>query len=64
MKRYCLDANVLIQAKNGPYDFNIAPAFWTSLEKHFLNKSICMSKLVYDELAKGDDELSEWIQNF
>ena len=33
MQRFCLDSNVFIQAKNGPYGFDIVPAFWEFLDK-------------------------------
>jgi hypothetical protein len=32
MARFCFDSNVLIEAKNGPYAFDIAPGFWSWLD--------------------------------
>ena len=62
MARFCLDTNVFIQSKNGPYSFDIFPAFWNFLDRQFIEDEICSSLLVYDELAKGNDELADWVQ--
>jgi len=64
MGLYFLDSNVLIEAKNGPYGFDIAKPFWNWLEEQFLKKTVILSKLVYDELVDGNDELSDWIKQF
>ena len=61
MSRFCLDANVLIQAKNGPYPFDIFPSFWNWLDEQFANGTVYSSIFVYEELAKYDDQLSEWV---
>jgi hypothetical protein len=60
MQRYCIDANVLIQAKNGPYGFDIVPTFWKWLHGQMEAGVIYSSKMVYDELSTGEDELAEW----
>ncbi len=60
MIRYCLDANVFIQAKNGPYAFDIVPAYWQFLENKFVSGEIFSSLMIYDELAEGNDELAAW----
>jgi Domain of unknown function (DUF4411) len=57
---YWLDANVFIQAKNGPYAFNMVPQFWSFLSENFENGTFACPKTVYDELIDGGDELSEW----
>jgi hypothetical protein len=58
--RYWLDANVFIEAKNGPYAFDLAPGFWIALEASVQQGNLCSPMMVYDELADFDDELSEW----
>ncbi len=63
MPKYCLDSDVFIQAKNGPYGFDIFPAFWNWLDTQFSKETVFSSKMVYDELIAGEDELSEWIHN-
>jgi predicted nucleic acid-binding protein len=60
MRRYYLDANVFIQAKNGPYSMDIVPSFWRLLDKQAEAGVICSSITVYAELAAGDDELADW----
>lgn len=63
MKRHCLDANVLIQAKNGPYGFDIVPAFWNWLDQQVSNQTIFSSIMVYKELSEGNDDLAVWVKN-
>lgn len=62
MPRYCLDANVLIQAKNGPYGFDIVPVFWNWIDQMVSAGTVYSTATVYDELIAGDDELSEWVK--
>ena len=55
---YWLDANVFIQAKNGPYAFDIAPSFWNWLVS-MADQGIFKSPTqVYGELANGTDDLA------
>jgi hypothetical protein len=63
MSRYCLDANVLIQAKNGPYAFDLVPRFWTWIDEMFEQDTLYSSIMVYNELAEGSDELSAWVKS-
>jgi hypothetical protein len=57
---YLLDANVLIAAKNLHYGLDFCPGFWDWLEQgHDAEKVLSVEK-VGDEVASGDDELSEW----
>jgi len=60
MERYCLDADVLIQAKNGPYAFDIAPAFWQFIDQAVDSGQVYSTQPVYVELMEGQDELSNW----
>ncbi len=60
MTPYCLDSNNFIEAKDGPYSFEIAPGFWSWLEKSSRKGLICSPMKVHDELLEQDDELSEW----
>ncbi len=62
MSRYCFDTNFLIQAKNGPYGFDFAPSFWEFVDSKLNDGTIFTSKLVYDEIVSGDDELADWIK--
>jgi len=58
---YLLDANVFIQAKNLHYGLDFCPAFWSWLiEKNEAALVYTIDK-VADEIAAGDDELSDWM---
>lgn len=60
MPIYWLDADVYIQAKNGPYKFERIPGFWVFLAQQFDNGNIKSPKRVYDELTDGSDVLASW----
>jgi uncharacterized protein DUF4411 len=60
---YWVDSDVFIQAKNGPYGFDIAPGFWKHLDKSLRNGSICSSEMVYRELVGYSDQLAVWVKN-
>lgn len=59
---YLLDANVLIEAKNRYYGFDIAPGFWQWLEQAYEQFLICSIKPVQEELKEGNDRLATWAQ--
>jgi hypothetical protein len=58
--KYCLDANVFIEAHRRYYSFDIAPPFWEALANWGAEQMICGISLVHDDLVKNDDELSRW----
>ena len=63
MPEFWIDTNVLIEVRNGPYGFDIAPGFWTALDELSNRGQIRMSSLVYDELVAGvQDDLALWIK--
>lgn len=62
MPLYSLDANVFIQAKNGPYGLDIMPVFWEWLEQQASAGYLYCAAPIYEELKDGNDELSRWIQ--
>jgi hypothetical protein len=60
---YLLDANVFMAAKNLHYEVDFCPAFWDRLV-HSANTSLVFSiDKVADEIAAGQDELSEWAKS-
>lgn len=63
MAVYCLDSDVLVQAKNVLYAFDVVPSFWNWLAGEFENGSVTCTRSVYGELMQGKDELSEWARN-
>lgn len=60
---FLVDANVLIEAKNRYYAFDIAPGFWKWLEHAHNNALACSIAAVQQELLNGADELSEWAKS-
>ncbi len=62
MDTFCLDANVFIEAKNGPYGFDIVPVSWKWLDEMAGKGTIYSPTSVYDELAVGSDELATWVK--
>jgi len=59
---YLLDANVFIEAKNRYYGFDIVPSFWKWLDRKQISCEIASILPVYNELAQGDDDLSNWVK--
>jgi hypothetical protein len=59
---YLIDANVLIDAKNRHYAFDIVPAFWDWLKQAHQSGKVFTVQKVYDEVVAGGDDLSIWIQ--
>lgn len=57
---YLLDANVFIEAKNFYYRFETFPAFWEWLDAEQEHGSLASISPIFEELAKGNDELSDW----
>lgn len=63
-RRYILDTNVFIQAKNLWYGFDIAPGFWKLIEHHGGGKLVSL-KCIKDELNQGraGDPLVDWVHD-
>jgi hypothetical protein len=59
---YLLDANTYIQAKSLYYRMNVVPGFWDWLDQQFGYGRVGCIRSVYDEIAAGGDELSEWVK--
>lgn len=57
---YLIDTNVLIEAKNRYYGFDIAPGFWTWLDHAHRESLACSIEAVRDELLAGKDDLATW----
>lgn len=62
--KYLLDANVLIEAKNRHYGFEICPGFWTWIERKHTAGAIHSVARVGAELRAGDDRLAEWAKEW
>lgn len=59
---YVVDANVLIEAKNRYYAFDLAPGFWEWLNQMCVAGDVFSIEPVYDELRAGKDDLAVWAQ--
>jgi predicted nucleic acid-binding protein len=62
MPTYWLDSNTFIEAKKGPYAFDLAPGFWNHIEAQFDAGSIVCPLIVYQEICAGEDDLKSWAQ--
>jgi len=60
VKTFWPDSNVFMQAKNLYYAFDIAPGFWNGVSECAKSGSIKSPTMVYNEIAKGGDELTSW----
>jgi Domain of unknown function (DUF4411) len=62
-KKFCLDANVLIQAWQKYYSPKICPSYWDMLDTLGAKNIIFMPEMVYDEIVRTDDDLSKWLKS-
>jgi hypothetical protein len=62
-KKYCLDANVLIQAWQKYYSPKICYSYWDLLDSLGNQNIIFMPEMVYDEIIRTDDVLSRWLKS-
>ena len=57
---YLVDANVLIEAKNRYYAFDIAPGFWKWLNQAHAQGTVFSIEKVGEELGGGNDLVAYW----
>lgn len=57
---YLIDSNVLIQAKNLHYEFDICPGYWNWLDIAHADQRVSSVERVGNELAAGNDQLTTW----
>ncbi len=60
--KYCLDANVLIQAWQKYYNPKFCPDYWQILNELGEQGKIFIPELVYEEIIRTEDELSAWLK--
>jgi predicted nucleic acid-binding protein len=60
--RYCLDANLLIQAWQKYYNPKFCPDYWKILVELGKNGTIFIPELVYEEIVRTEDDLSKWLK--
>ena len=62
-QKYCLDANVLIQAWQKYYSPKFCPDYWKLLNELGLNKMIFLPQIVFEEIIRTEDDLAEWLKS-
>jgi hypothetical protein len=60
---FIIDSNALITPYNAYYSFEIAPSFWTNVEKRIISKSIVVLDKVFDEIVAKKDKLNDWLRD-
>jgi len=60
--RYCLDANVLIQAWQKYYSPTLCPGYWELLNDFGTHDIVFIPELVYEEITRTEDDLAEWLR--
>ena len=61
-KRYVLDANVFIEARQKYYGFDICPGFWLALVRQHAIKRVCTIDKIKTELVAISDDLNDWVK--
>lgn len=61
-EKYCLDANVLIQAWQKYYSPRICPGYWDLLNQLGQQDRIFLPKLVFEEIIRTEDDLCNWLR--
>lgn len=59
---YCLDANVLIEAWQKYYAPSLCPEYWDVLNHYGKIGRIFIPEMVYDEIVRTQDELTDWLK--
>ena len=60
--KYCLDANVLIQAWQKYYNPKFCPDYWNILIELGKQDKIFIPELVCEEITRTEDDLSRWLK--
>ncbi|MEY2830037.1 MAG: hypothetical protein RIQ33_1895 [Bacteroidota bacterium] len=61
--KYCLDANVLIQAWQKYYNPKFCPDYWDILIELGKQEKIFIPEYVYEEIVRTEDDLSKWLKS-
>ena len=61
-RRYCLDANVLIQAWRKYYSPTFCPDYWSVLNDLGNIGKIFLPEQVFEEIVRTDDDLAGWVK--
>ena len=61
-QKYCLDANVLIQAWQKYYSPMFCKDYWNVLDEFGKQGTILIPEKVFEEITRTDDDLAEWLK--
>jgi hypothetical protein len=62
-QKYCLDANVLIQAWQKYYSPRLCPDYWSLLNDFGEGGKIFLPQNVFEEITKTEDDLANWLKD-
>ena len=62
MTIYCIDSCSLMKSMRDRYPIKGFPGLWDNLGNTFKNGTLVSSRMVFDEIKKGDDDLVKWIK--
>lgn len=62
VKKYCLDANVLIQAWQSYYAPELCPTYWETLDFLGGSGTIFLTETVFEEIERVEDDLTKRIK--
>lgn len=58
---FLIDSNIFMTPYKTYYPVDFAPTFWDFLERCMSSGEIVLLDVVYDEVNKGNDDLSKWL---
>lgn len=61
---FIIDSNSLIEPYSSFYSFDFAESFWKQLAVHIKSKRIIVLDLVRNEILRGKDRLTDWLNDF
>lgn len=64
MNKYCIDSCSLMKSMRDRYPISSFPGLWDHLGEAFESGQIVSSKVVLDEIKRGEDELVKWIKPY
>lgn len=61
VEKYLMDTNSFVSPYRRYYAFDLVPSYWKVLSKRLGTGRIVVLDMVRDEIKKGDDPLTEWL---
>lgn len=60
-ERFLIDANTFIRPYRQYYAFDLIPSYWKEISDKSTSGRLILLDMVKAEIDKGDDELTEWL---